>query len=161
MAQPLKRFINSLDDLRNAALGVPPPTVDLSPSVAAPPEPTASSPHDLEACATEILKMLPTHIAEYIREIAYVYNRQPLWSIVAGHCLKAYENGDIQAPILDPSWPRRFPDMPADPRAQTYVCDWVECAKPFTPVRYKQRFCSQACGAAAQKAVFATAGGKV
>ena len=156
MAQPMRPGRAFVDV---AHLG-PPTITTASTAEFLPAEPEVapvSGAHDLEACAAEILAMLPKHIAEYVREIAYVHNRQPLWSIVAGHLLKAYENGDIQAPLLDPSWPRRFTDLPADPSTQTYTCAWPECAKEFVPKRYKQRFCSNECGTAAQAAVFAAA----
>ena len=114
-----------------------------------------AEPIDPEAAANAIVDLLPAYIAEYAREMAYVYNRQPLWSLVAGHVLKAYENGDLQAPVLDPSWPRKFTTLPMDPRAKTYTCEWRDGAKgvhTFTPIRYKQRFCSNECGTAAAMA---------
>ena len=148
MAHPMKPLPMTAELLKSSP--VPPPEPD------PPASPASQVPeHDLEACAAEGLKMLPTHIQDYIKEIAYVHNRQPLWSLVAGHCLKAYENGDAQAPLLDPSWPRRFPSLPADPAKQTYVCEWRDGEKgrhEFRPARYKQRFCSTECGVAAAMA---------
>lgn len=111
--------------------------------------------HSLEDCAARVLAQLPKHIAEHVREVAYIYNRQPLWSLVAGHCLKAYENGDVQAPMLDPSWPRQFPTLGVDPSKQLYTC--AICSVGFTPKRYKQQYCSQECGAVAAAKVHAAA----
>ena len=118
-----------------------------------PPDPPVA--HDLEACANVVLNMLPKHIAEYAREMAYVYNRQPVWALVAGHVLKAYENGDIQAPMLDPSWPRAWKDLPMDPSTAVATCEWKGGEKgehTFVRRRYKQRYCSNECGVAAAMA---------
>lgn len=138
---------------------VPPRDVELPPAAAPLAETDqtlarvdAAGPHDVEACAAAVLAMLPKHIAEHIREVAYVYNRQPLWAIVAGHCYKAYENGDVQAPLMDPSWPRLFPSLGVDPAKQVATCE--QCGASFTPKRYKERYCSQACGAIAAKLQF-------
>ena len=116
------------------------------------PREAPAAPHDVEACAAAVLAMLPKHIADHIREVAYVYNRQPLWSLVAGHCYKSYENGDVQAPLMDPSWPRLFPNVGVDPSKQVATCE--QCQGSFTPKRYKERYCSQACGAIAAKLQF-------
>jgi hypothetical protein len=155
MAQPIRPLPATAELLKTRPVPPPEPGPLTTPEIAAilatPPAPE----HDLEACAGEVLKMLPTHIQDYIKEIAYVHNRQPLWSLVAGHCLKAYENGDAQAPLLDPSWPRRFPSLDADPAKKTYVCEWQDGEKgrhEFKPSRYKQRFCSTECGVAAAMA---------
>ena len=110
--------------------------------------------HDLEMCANTLLDMLPKHIAEYAREMAYVYNRQPVWSLIAGHVLKAYENGDLQAPMLDPSWPRAWKDLPVDPNGSQAECEWRGGEKgthTYIRRRYKQRACSQECGLELQK----------
>ncbi len=101
----------------------------------------------MEKAANLVLDSLPGYLAETIREMAYVHNRQPLWAFVAGHLVRAYENGELSAPIMDPSWPRLFTDVP-DPLKATYQCE--HCRAAFVPRRWRQKYCSNECGTAAQ-----------
>lgn len=135
-----------------------------NPAAAPVPQPKAveaalpSAPRDVEAlnaAANLLLDQIPKYMAEHIREVATITCRIPIWAMVAGHLLKTYEIGDTQSPLLDPSWPRLFTDLGPDPSGRAYVCEWADCGKTFEPKRYKQRFCSQACGAQAQAAIMA------
>lgn len=105
-------------------------------------------PPDREAAAEVILNQLPKTIADAIREISLIHNRYPLWVTVAGLVLKAYENGEHQAPILDPSWPRQF-DL-VELHMGDVKCEW--CGEIYKPKRWKQRFCSNDCGFKAREA---------
>jgi hypothetical protein len=106
--------------------------------------------HDVEACANAVLDQLPAHVAEAVRETSLVFNRYPLWVTVAGLVLKAFENGDHQAPILDPGWSRQL--QVEDPIAHAkYKCE--QCASAFRPIRYRQRYCSDECGRVAAAAI--------
>ena len=142
---------------------VEPPAVLLDPVVmpavsAAAPEPAVpveplpdTKDQELEKAAALVLSMLPGPIAEQIKEMSYVFNRFPLWVTVAGLVLRCYENGEHQSPILEPSWPRVFNNLPMDPLKQEYACE--QCQQTFMPRRYRQRFCSNDCGLAFQKKV--------
>lgn len=126
------------------------PAPAVTPVTEPPAGPTPSINDELEKASELILTTVPKYIADAAREAAYVTNRQPLWSLMAGHILKAYENGDIQAPILDPAWPRRFPDIGNAFKA--VLCEYKDGPRgehTFIPKRYKQRFCSNDCGIAA------------
>lgn len=147
MAQPLVPKPRPADA---APPPVPPYTVPDVPtrwSTETSPEPVAPrlEPSDpLDAAANLVLSKLPPYIAEHIRETAYITNRIPLWAMVAGHLYKAFENGDVHTPLMDPSWPKDFPRLPVDPLRGDYRCE--QCGAPFQPKRYKERFCSTACG---------------
>ena len=111
---------------------------------------TPTTPDDQKACeqaAILVLDCLPHYIADTAKELAYVHNRQPLWAFVAGHILRAYENGELAVPIMDPGWPRHFANVP-DPLNGRYKCKW--CGAEFAPHRYKQQYCQNSCGTAAQ-----------
>lgn len=99
-----------------------------------------------EKAADVLLHALPVWLSDAVREMAYVHNRQPLWAFVMGHVLKAYETGELSAPVLDPSWPRAFTGLP-DPLNAQYKCVW--CGNPFPPKRWRQKFCTNECGTAA------------
>lgn len=106
--------------------------------------------HSLEQCANHLVDQLPPHIAAVVRESSYVASRVPLWVTVAGLVLRAFENGEVTYPILDPAWPRVFPEVAEYMRAHQSGCE--HCGAEFDAKRYKQRFCSNECGTAAQLA---------
>ena len=123
------------------------PSAPSQASVATAPVAVPEAYAELEAAARLLVDQLPKHIADYVLETAYVSNRQPLWTVVAGHLLRAYEHGTMTAPILDPAWGRAFGAVGIALADTRYACEW--CSKPFTPARFRQRYCSQSCGAAA------------
>lgn len=102
---------------------------------------------ELERAANLIVDVLPTYMQDPVREMAYVYGRQPLWSLVAGHLIAAYEQGTISAPITDPGWPPHFGAVGVDLPGSRYQCQ--RCRTVFVPTRYKQAYCTTACGAEA------------
>lgn len=106
--------------------------------------------HTLDQCAEAVVAQLDGPLAEYVREIAMIHQRIPLWALVAGCLNAAYEHGTLSTPILSPSWPRSFVGVGLDLATLTYDCRW--CHQAFTPQRYKQGYCSQDCGTLAAKA---------
>ena len=111
---------------------------------------TLPPPHTLDQCAEAVVAQLDGPLAEYVREIAMIHQRIPLWALVAGCLNAAYEHGTLSTPILSPSWPRSFVGVGLDLTTLTYDCRW--CQQAFTPQRYKQGYCSQDCGTLAAKA---------
>jgi hypothetical protein len=107
---------------------------------------------DLEAAARLIAEQLPEQIRDYLYEVAYVANRQPLWTVIGGHVLRAYDNGTMSAPLIDPSWTKHFGTVGIDLKDTRYECDWPDCRAEFTPTRFRQRYHSQECGMLAAKA---------
>lgn len=134
-----------LADFADAVTPMAPP--ELHPfEVPAPPP----APHTLDQCAEAVVAQLDGPLAEYVREIAMIHQRIPLWALVAGILNAAYEHGTLATPILSPSWPRSFAGVGLDLTTLTYDCRW--CQTAFTPQRYRQGYCSQDCGTLAAKA---------
>lgn len=102
---------------------------------------------ELERAVHLLLDVLPPYMQGPVREMAYVYARQPMWAFIAGHLLAAYEHGTLSAPIHEPSWLPHFGQVGVDLSTVSYKC--AECGLPFTPTRFKQQYCSEACGTAA------------
>ena len=100
----------------------------------------------LEQAAELLISKLSPALQNVCYETAYLQQRITLWAFIAGHLLRAYENGVIWHPVLDPSWSSEFGMRGVRPPVET-PCE--QCGVFYTPRRWKQRFCSSPCGIAA------------
>lgn len=110
--------------------------------------PTAEQQRVWEEAAHTLLAALNPATGATVLELAYVHNHIPLWAMVMGHVQRAYETGELSAPVLDAAWPRAFPDLP-DVLATDYKCE--RCKAAFRPTRFRQRYCSTPCGTEAAR----------
>lgn len=110
----------------------------------------------IEDCARALIDKLP----EATRDLAYeicesVLHIQPS-QLIYGHLMAVADAGRLQAPQIDPSWETNVAKV--DDGLST--CEWPDCRKSFTPVRYGQRYCSNICGGRAATAALPPPAGK-
>src|SRR5712664_3128646 len=94
---------------------------------------------DVEECALALAEKLPEMIRKYALESAYVTCRVPLWALILGHIMRAYENGLMVSPILDPSWSKAIADNPIPEHQREAECE--HCHKVFMRKYFGMRYC--------------------
>ena len=81
------------------------------------------------------LTRIPRQKKDWFLEICYLITHRPFWQVLWGSFNRVNENGQAQAPILDPTW-----EM-----GNELAADWSECrycGAKFRPKHYGQIFCS-------------------
>ena len=100
----------------------------------------------LDEAAALLLTKVPDYVRVFINEQVRVHSRYPAWAFIMGSVLRQYEVGRLQAPLLDPSWFRDLKSL--GPELGVAFCQF--CAKEFKELHYRQKFCSNECGYAAE-----------
>ena len=122
--------------------------ISLSPSLTTSPAVVEPAPFYLDDAARLILAKFTPHIQSFVEELGAVHLRIPVWAVMAGAVMAAYEQGTLAAPVFDPSWRESLASVTgADPSNAEYTCEY--CHIQYPPRRYRQRFCSNECGQAA------------
>ena len=93
----------------------------------------------MDVAAEMLLLALPKNDQGLFREAAKSRN-VPLWQANLAYFRRCNENGTTFALLLDPGWASG--DIYA---LSPEICE--QCGKTYNPERFKQRFCSNKCGA--------------
>lgn len=101
----------------------------------------------LDDAASLLLRQLDPSVRDYAFELADLTLKIPRWQLLLGAVLSQFESGNLQAPSIPPGWSK------IEVVSGTSICEW--CKKPFTPVRYGQKFCVDLCGNMKRKAEIA------
>jgi hypothetical protein len=129
-------------------------TVEPAPSEPTPPAAAATAPTlpdpaahaALDAMTLTLLAQLDEAQRTFLQELAYIHNRLPVWALVVGAVQRCFEDATIASPVLPPMV-RRLCEGYRPPQEQgLYTCE--HCHHAFIPKRWRQRFCSNDCGAA-------------
>ena len=98
---------------------------------------------ELERAANLLLEVLIPKVSEFAKEVADIVLKIPRWQLLLGSLLAQYEVGRLASPSIDPSW------RSGRPLVVTKICE--HCHTQFSPVKLRQRYCSNACGTLAQR----------
>jgi len=81
------------------------------------------------------LTRIPEPAKGWFMEICTMIVHRPLWQVLWGQYVRCQENGQAQAPIMDPTW-----EPGNELAAEFAICRY--CEVQFTPKNYGQMFCS-------------------
>jgi hypothetical protein len=125
------------------ALGTPAPPTDDTTIV----HPGANTLGDIREQAAELLlRDLDRVVADFVREVAYVHTRIPLWAVIVGALQRCYEDATLIAPVLPPMVRRQTEGFVPPGQLGDTFCE--ACGQSFHAKRFRQRTCGQPdCGA--------------
>ena len=83
------------------------------------------------------LTRIPEPAKGWFLEICTMIVHRPLWQVLWGQYVRCQENGQAQAPLMDPTW-----EPGNEMAAEFAICRY--CDRQFHPVKYGQLFCSNA-----------------
>lgn len=95
----------------------------------------------LEEAANTLLSRFTPSIRDFACEVADLVLKIPRWQLLCGSLLAQYESGSLPAPSLDPAWTK------GEVVEVRGVCE--QCGVEFEPRKFRQRYCSNACGSKA------------